>query len=414
MVLLKRFIISLVLLLSLTLDTYCAAPESLPVPPQTTVRLASGCSVEDVMKHELQKYEKDPSLTTFETAKGSMSAELVIMSPHYVARMSTSPHHAVEVDQFDIVIRTAKVDHYSLQNIGFKVCLPLEVILVADESNPLKKKTASSIVIMERAQGHPIAKYISSRLTDDAKSKMLFDLGKSLASFQMAFMRKIEGEYDTAAHGDFHSGNIFGLSESRSYRPSANWSFSLIDCAGLTFRGIHPLMDPLYFMYRTGYSLFRDGNSTRSLFNLTKSFYTGYLGHLPPDINRTLQILPDWRKVASTELTKTKNLVFLSSDPSSAAFLSRFDPLHAEAVQSVFTDLGYDLVLPKSFTGQSPAALTPCCLGAAVATPRAPTPAVVILPQDDCPMCAPKPAVLQKKDKGEKRGTLRRLISHIL
>jgi hypothetical protein len=388
MVLLSRFIVSLFLLLPLTLDTYCAVSEpELRVPQHTTIRIISQYSPLDVMKHELRKYEDDPALTSFETTAGGSSAQFVVLSPNYVARMSSSPSHVLEANQFDTFIRTAQIEKATLGNIGFNLCLPLSVLLVADKTDPSGNKTSASIIIMPRAKGNHLFKYLSSSsmLLDD-KAKMLFELGKSLASFQNAFMRDIEGQYYTASHGDFHEGNIFGLPETSPGKPST-WLFSLIDCAGLTLKGMHPLMDPLYFIFRANYVLFSKAVQPDSLYDLTKSFYRGYLGNLSGDVNRTLYaLLPDWRRIASTELTRTKGILFFNEAlPNAHAYLSLFEPLNIRAAKSIFRTLGYEQEIQIPFRP----ALTPCCLG----TVQYPS-VVRALPQKadyTCSACVPKP-----------------------
>mgnify|MGYP000659165934 CR=1 FL=1 len=366
MILINRLAASLLFFLPLTLTAHCAGPELLQVPAQKKIRMVPHHSVEDIMRHELRKLENDQTLTAFEITRGGLSAQLVMLSLHYVARLSASPHHVIEANQFDTFIRTMQIEGASLNNIGFKLCLPLSVMLVTDPADVTNTKTSASIVIMPRAHGQPLHNHLESSIPETTKAAMLFELGKSLASFQMAFMDRIEDGYYTASHGDFHEGNIIGELQRGPRRTPSKWSFSLIDCGGMSSSGMHPLMDPLYFIYRANYALYRFSPMAQSLFNLTKNFYLGYLGHLSVDINRTLQAqLPNWRKVATTELARTKGILFFNEQlPNAQAFLGLFEPLHQEAVNSVFADLGYTLAVPPSYAGGSPAVL-PCCIAAA-------------------------------------------------
>lgn len=314
---------------------------NLPLPVYRTVMVKPCYSAESIMRHALLGHDPDSNKIEYEQV-ASMTADKIMLSDNLVARLSCKEEHAIEASTLYNLVQKMNLMSCSNDELGFHICLPISIISIAKESDPSTfNGRIASIVIMPKAEGRPLCKYIDAGNRGEVLGGMLNELGQSLAMFQTRFMEKIEGNYYTAAHGDFHENNIFCHLREDSDYSGRTWSFSLIDCGTMETKRMHPLMDPLYFLCRTTHYLSYFRFSEATVISLIGKFYKGYLGRLDRPVVEFLKpLLPQARSIAQHEEGRMSGLLFI--DPkikNSQQFLENFDRIHNKAVNSIIKNM---------------------------------------------------------------------------
>jgi hypothetical protein len=315
--------------------------DQLALPACTTAITTPSRPVEAIMQYALRKY--DPTSQKIELKKvASMTAGEIMVSDKLVARLSCKEDHAVEAIALYNLVQKLNLKPSSEDKLGFTLCLPTSIIFVKKDKPPLiLQSRVASIVIMPKAQGRALYEYIAAGNRDGTLGRLFNELGNSLATFQMNFMEKVGDVYYTAAHGDFHEGNIFCSPRAAAFRDERLWSFSLIDCGTMDTKKMHLLMDPLYFLCRTAHCLSKYSFTETSVTSLMNEFYKGYLGYLSRSVVEFLKpVLPRGRSIAQQEENRMNSILFIDPHSESAQrFLSSFDRMNNEAFKPVLEKL---------------------------------------------------------------------------
>lgn len=295
----------------------------------------------NIVMTELKKHEPTLEEKNVKFTKGGLSADLVAIGKNTVVRLSTSKYNPLENTKVIGLYQKFIIDEICVHTIGFKLCLPEFIILYTNALNAAPDKKTFSLQVMPKALGNPLNFYLVESNPDCVLGQIFSELGKATAIFQNRFMTRIGDQYFTAAHTDFHGGNIFCQAIPKKNKMITEYSFSLIDCSELELRGIHPVMDIAYLLYHSCYCLYATKRPSDSLQYVTENFYRGYLSHLPQQVSSYLiQLLPEARRISTCELIKTKNLMFLDErNPSIKGFIPYFDHIHRDAVKRTIESL---------------------------------------------------------------------------